>query len=1148
MKKKLTALLFALIFSVILIGCSSKTETTPTTNITTTPVESSHQHTFSQAWSSDSKKHYYLATCGHDVRSDEENHIYGDWITITEATETTKGSKKQVCSVCGYENVVEISELSHNHTYSSSWSYDTIKHWHSSTCGHDVKSDERIHVYGDWITILEATETTKSSKKQVCSVCGYENIVEIPIIDDITSVISFDLNGGKTNSSVDDRIVTNINKNDFFFDVIKENNVFRGWSYNGIKVFDENGNIIENVKMMSNMTFVAIYSKMARINITSNILNAGEITSSCEALCETELEIFAHPYVGYEFAGWYINDEIVSKQELYKISIHNFDIDIQAHFIMKKYSITVMSYQPNYGDILLQGTCNDYIQNCSDKREFLSEVTIDAKTKKDINFLGWYDSENRLISSDKLFSFEMPNSDYVIIAKWNKFKIEYEGDFDYIDSDALGSYDYHDNYLTLPNAYKQGYNFNGWEYNGEIYNVIDCKALINYLFVAKFSPSKNTKYKVYHYKQTLNDDYLDIPDDIDELFGETNSEAYAMPKKYEGFGSPSVETMNILADGSTIVKLYYPRSLYSLVILKNLSNAATITYNRQYKYGTSVSISVNLNDGYNFLGWFKNAELLSSDLIYTFIMPAKDENIDANFEKRNDVKYVINHYQQDINGKYPAVAYEIETKYGVTEELTEAYAKEYIGFSALSFSQKQINGDGTTNVNIYYERNIYQIEISIIYTNTDVDKIIKNCKYESVLNLTEFESGYTLNKVYDSKGDEYGEFSYKLLIPNFDLNIEFSANRYKVRLDTSYVTCNSKQEYEVIFGRSYSFPVASNNTKKLYSTIFDGWSYNSVKITNSYGYVSKWNINDDVILTPEFIIEDIISFGYYPQTIVNDNNLIEKLKTRAGELPTSKDTKEWIDYGYYFDDRLISYMYYIDIDLNDDGKKDYRGVYFLYARPYDTVMVTSTGSSSLVSYQYQNNYFKGNIYWFKYEPIKWEVINNVNGAATIISEKLLDCQDYHYTDKNSVDSKGTYYASNYMLSHVKSWLNTFFYETAFNDAEKEIIKITNVDNSAASIDESNNNGYICKNTNDKIYLASKKEVEKFYINANDRIASGSDYAKCQGLYVKNNYSEWLLRSPYNARKSYVVSLSGTISSDYVTHVRYGIRPVCRIKL
>ena len=181
MKKKLTALLFALIFSVILIGCSSKTETTPTKpDTTTTPAESSHQHTFSQAWSSDSKKHYHLATCGHDVRSDEETHIYGDWIIITEATETTKGSKKQVCSVCGYENVVEISEISHTHTYSSSWSYDAIKHWHSSTCGHDVKNDERIHVYEDWITILEATETTKGSKKQVCSVCGYENIVEIP--------------------------------------------------------------------------------------------------------------------------------------------------------------------------------------------------------------------------------------------------------------------------------------------------------------------------------------------------------------------------------------------------------------------------------------------------------------------------------------------------------------------------------------------------------------------------------------------------------------------------------------------------------------------------------------------------------------------------------------------------------------------------------------------------------------------------------------------------------------------------------------------------------------------------------------------------------------------------------------------------------
>ncbi len=42
---------------------------------------------------------------------DKAAHTYGDWVTVTEATETEAGLRKRTCSVCGYEQTEEISML-----------------------------------------------------------------------------------------------------------------------------------------------------------------------------------------------------------------------------------------------------------------------------------------------------------------------------------------------------------------------------------------------------------------------------------------------------------------------------------------------------------------------------------------------------------------------------------------------------------------------------------------------------------------------------------------------------------------------------------------------------------------------------------------------------------------------------------------------------------------------------------------------------------------------------------------------------------------------------------------------------------------------------------------------------------------------------
>ena len=72
-----------------------------------------------------------------------------------------------------------------------------------------------------------------------------------------------------------------------------------------------------------------------------------------------------------------------------------------------------------------------------------------------------------------------------------------------------------------------------------------------------------------------------------------------------------------------------------------------------------------------------------------------------------------------------------------------------------------------------------------------------------------------------------------------------------------------------------------------------------------------------------------IYFGTYPQTLVDNDSLISELNTIAGTLPTSTNSYNWTDYNYYIEESVESYMFYQDIDYDNDGYYDYRGVYFI---------------------------------------------------------------------------------------------------------------------------------------------------------------------------------------------------------------------------
>ena len=288
---------------------------------------------------------------------------------------------------------------------------------------------------------------------------------------------------------------------------------------------------------------------------------------------------------------------------------------------------------------------------------------------------------------------------------------------------------------------------------------------------------------------------------------------------------------------------------------------------------------------------------------------------------------------------------------------------------------------------------------------------------------------------------------------------------------------------------------------------------------------------------------DSVWFGSYPQSRVTDEATVAALEAQP---------KAWASYGYYsggggYADgnmRPGAWMRYADLLL--DGAK-YRAVYFTRWRPNCTGYPTNTDRS----YQDDNGYATGQIYYFRYEPLKWRVLDADTGL--VLSESILDAQCFQsfVYAKNSAayrDMERSSYASNYALSTVRQWLNETFYETAFTEEQKALLVVKPLNNDSAAFPR-----YDSPETADPVFLLSLDDVQNaaygFTDNAS-RLASGTDYAKSQGLYCTNpvnGYSWWRLRTPGVSSTNGNVRSTGEVSTNYVYITDNGVRPACYLR-
>ena len=157
------------------------------------------------------------------------------------------------------------------------------------------------------------------------------------------------------------------------------------------------------------------------------------------------------------------------------------------------------------------------------------------------------------------------------------------------------------------------------------------------------------------------------------------------------------------------------------------------------------------------------------------------------------------------------------------------------------------------------------------------------------------------------------------------------------------------------------------------------------------------------------------------------------------------------------------------------------------------------------------------------KPIEWRVLEVKDNKALLLADKGLDAVPYD-----------TRFAEvTWKTSSIRQWLNTDFYNAAFNESEKSRIAITVLKNPDNPKYGTPGGG----DTRDRIFLLSLDEAEWYIMYDAGRVLKPTPYAVERGIYLVEKTPKWWLRSPgLDQTAASNVSVDGSLKlSGYFVH-------------
>ena len=228
-----------------------------------------------------------------------------------------------------------------------------------------------------------------------------------------------------------------------------------------------------------------------------------------------------------------------------------------------------------------------------------------------------------------------------------------------------------------------------------------------------------------------------------------------------------------------------------------------------YEYGAAINAydpAAFIPEGYNFVEW-------TPALPAT--MPASNVEVNAVYEAATDVSYIVEIYMQNVDGGYE-LAETLTFDNGTTDELAPYVVEEIEGYTfnaEASILDELVAGDGSTVLEVYYDRNIVKVVINGTEYNvpfgTEID-LPDDCD--------DNDAGTTFDKWVDADGNEVSDpYEVPYVAGEIVLVPTFTNNKYTVTFIDELAGTTKSSELE------YTTKIPNPGTPAVEGYDFLGW-------------------------------------------------------------------------------------------------------------------------------------------------------------------------------------------------------------------------------------------------------------------------------------------------------------------------------------
>ncbi len=296
-------------------------------------------------------------------------------------------------------------------------------------------------------------------------------------------------------------------------------------------------------------------------------------------------------------------------------------------------------------------------------------------------------------------------------------------------------------------------------------------------------------------------------------------------------------------------------------------------------------------------------------------------------------------------------------------------------------------------------------------------------------------------------------------------------------------------------------------------------------------------------LATEGQLDKLTYIGEYNNFYFWSNEIVPETYVRTDKDGNPDDAGEYMTFGIF--PRTIKE----ESVVVDESKPTAVGNYTYYpgndGEQYSKVKATPDRYGRLSTLSNGIKPVEDQDYFVKVEPLLWKILKETSDQVFLTTVEIVYAS--MVTPLNA--------SSEYKLSKTREWLTGEFYNTAFNSDDKNVIKTTEVDNSAASlgdftIDPNSNPG---ENTFDKVFLLSSSDLinSEYGLDSSwDREAKGNDFSILNKLSSGSSSAMYWTRSTTDIRSYNAIYVSniGTISQLNGHNDFLGVRPAINIKL